>query len=1193
MFSRSRFPRLPSRRVGISVFALLSLGIVCATALAQSTISTGSVVGTVLDPTGAVVVGAQVSIANQATNQVLTLTTNSAGVYNSGPLAPGKYVVRVQLSGFKTASLPLTVLVNTTTNGNVKLQIGNPSEEVQVVATQNTVDTEEAIVQGVLGAQQIENLPVNGRNFLDLAQLEPGVQIQDGTNFDPTKVGYSSISFGGRFGRTARIQVDGVDVSDETVGTTTEDIPASAIQEFSLAQSNLDLTTDLTSSGAINVVTRSGSNQFHGEAFELFRDSRAAAALPSPPGLSSPFQRNQNGGRFGGPIKKDKLFFFVDFEHTLQHLAAPVLETNQGPPGTPGNFAGYSGNFEAPFKEYQGLGRLDYTISDNAKAFFRFSYFQNSTFATFFPSSYQVYNNKDITRQDVAGVDLTTGTFTHSFRFSYLKFQNQIVDAVRGSGLPFADFPVSMNVGPLSTGTNYLAPQSTPQSDHQIKYDGGKMFGKHILRYGVDYNHIQGGGFAKFFSLNPTVYGSPSTLASACLRTPPDPSCTAGPDGTIASNPLNYAISAAYVGNGLGFSTENPAFGYPAGGLGPDNRIGLYVGDTWKILPNLTLTPGLRWEMDTGRTDSDLAAIPELNAAFPGYGNPVRNPHHNFAPQLGIAWDPRGNGKTVIRAGMGLFYENVIFNNVLFDRPLRLQTGAFLAFPFACVSGAEQPIQTPQGTIQLPAGTCSQSIGQAAPTLAAFQSTYQADTPFNLSAPNASYLGNLLSSGSNVPIGLFSPDYQTPRSLQMNVGFQHEIVKGMVLSVDYLRNVTTHTLLGVDINHAGDAHYFNMAAALGAIASTVGSACLPAGGLTQQNASAAVNCYMKANPAANFAAFANNGLTSAAELGGAVGCPAGGCAFGGINPKLGQTLVLEPIGRSVYNAMQVKLVETATHPLRGFRTINFQLAYSLSRFENPGAWQNTFIQSNSVGINDQDFVIQAADNNNPLMYMGSSLLDRTHQISFGGTFQMPWGFQWGIISHFYSPLSSPAIVGDTGVPGEIFRTDFTGDGTVSDPMPGTVMGSFGRTFDVGGLNAAITNYNQTVANHPTPAGQVLINSNLFTLAQMQALGAVSPTLTLAPPGQVPFTWLKALDFKLSWAHSIGERFRIEPSVSIYNIGNFANFDLPPGTMNGWLNAGSASINSTTRATDFKVGQGTGVFGLGSPRVLEFGMRLTF
>ena len=141
------------------------------------------------------------------------------------------------------------------------------------------VNTEQATVQGVLQHEQIENLPINGRNFLDLAQLEPGVQIQDGGNFDPTKNGFSSISFGGRFGRTARIEVDGIDISDETVGTTTQNLPASAIQEFQVSQSSLDLSTELTSSGAVNVVTKSGTNKWHGQAFYLFRDHTLAAKI--------------------------------------------------------------------------------------------------------------------------------------------------------------------------------------------------------------------------------------------------------------------------------------------------------------------------------------------------------------------------------------------------------------------------------------------------------------------------------------------------------------------------------------------------------------------------------------------------------------------------------------------------------------------------------------------------------------------------------------------------------------------------------------------------------------------------------------------------------------------------------------------------------------------------------------------------
>src|SRR5579883_3514180 len=487
---------------GFSLRIIPGLAALLATAFfaaAQTTVSTGSIQGTVTDPSGATIAGAKVTITNKGTAREISVTTNSDGIYNSGSLMPGDYQVRIEQSGFSAAQLNLTVQVGNTANGSAKLEVGQSTETVEVSATAVGVNPDQAIVQGVLTAQQIDSLPINGRNFLDLAQLEPGVQIQDGTNFDPTKVGYSSISFGGRFGRTARIAVDGVDVSDETVGTTTTDIPASAIQEFQLAQSDLDLSNDLTSSGAVNVTTRSGTNQVHGEAFDYFRDSSMAARLPAPPGINSPFQRSQFGGRLGGPIIKDKFFWFLDGERTLQNLKAPVA--------LPAPFSYLSGAWNSPFRETNVLGKVDYQLTKSAHAFYRFSYFDNSAFATFFGSSFQVYDNKDITRNHVVGLDFLTGSFTHSIRFSYLKFQNQIADG--SAGQPGNTTGLSLFIGPLAVGPNFLAPQSTPQSDHQVKYDGSKTLGNHIIRYGVDYNHLQGGGFAAFFSIAPVVFSDP------------------------------------------------------------------------------------------------------------------------------------------------------------------------------------------------------------------------------------------------------------------------------------------------------------------------------------------------------------------------------------------------------------------------------------------------------------------------------------------------------------------------------------------------------------------------------------------------------------------------------------------------------------------------------------------------------------
>ena len=324
----------------------------------------------VTDPSGAAVAGAAVSITNQGTGQTIHVETTGSGNYSSGPLTPGSYMVSVSAHGFKTTKLPVTVQVGVTSNGNLKLQVGATSVTVEVTGQQEVaVNTEQDTVQGVLTSQQIANLPINGRNFLDLAQLEPGVQIQDGSNFDPTKVGYSSISFGGRFGRTARIEVDGVDVSDETVGTTTEDIPADSIAEFQTEQSTLDPSTELTSSGAVNVETKSGTNSLHGGADGLFRGNQIAAALPAPPGFPTSFQRNYVDGDLGGPIAKNKLFFFVSGERILQH------ENSGVPVAQP--FGAFAGAAPLPFKETDTTDRVDWAGPHGMHMFYRFSYFKN------------------------------------------------------------------------------------------------------------------------------------------------------------------------------------------------------------------------------------------------------------------------------------------------------------------------------------------------------------------------------------------------------------------------------------------------------------------------------------------------------------------------------------------------------------------------------------------------------------------------------------------------------------------------------------------------------------------------------------------------------------------------------------------------------------------------------------------------
>jgi len=1155
---------------------LLCLLAVCALFLAllgpqvlTAQTASGSIIGTVTDSTGAVVSGAVVTVQSAATGNTQSRTTTTSGTYSIVALDPGDYSVKVESAGFQGVQASVHILVGQALNGDFSLQPQQAKTEVIVQAGVSEVNTIQATIQDATTSKEIDVLPLNGRNFLDLAQLSPGVQIQDGGNFDPTKNGFTGISVQGRSGRSTRIEVDGVDISDETVGTTTLNLSEDSIQEFQVAQSTLDPATALTSTGAVNVITRSGSNSLHGSAFYLFRNDATAAKVGP---IAAPFERDQVGLRLGGPLIKNKLFWFVNYEHTLQHgtvFTAP-----------PAPFTSFGNAFPNPFTETEATGRADWNISNNWRAFYSFHHDQFNVVTGYGGAVFQPYGNRNLTDVHTAAVDGTTGNFTHSLRFGYLTFRNYIVDArsqIASLPQPFpggqqaaiaigGDPRCLFGVDLLCLGPSWLAPQTTLQRNYQTRYDGSHLIGSHTLRYGVDYVQIPQFTFGSFSGLGPFLNsnGNPAEIAIA----------QTGPFPGGASNPLNYPLEQLEVGNGLGFFSEKPALGFPHGGFHV-HRTGVYFADFWKVRRNLSLTMSLRYNRVAGRSDSDLAPIPALNGLLPGLGNRTKQPDLDFAPQVGFAWDPFKNGKTSIRGGAGLFYDDILLTVTLFDRTLRIPAGlgnSFIVSTGGVLPGTSAPDGDVTPLIGKPIGTV---VDQAVKAQNAFIAAQGANTAnFNPNGtpgiidPNA-FLFNSFG-------GLLDPNYKTPYSTQVNFGIQQQLTNSLFLSVDFVHNTNIHSVLVHDANIVGATKTFNTANALAAVAAT-----------EAQFGCATVDCTI--TKGATITNFAGHGLGSPASgLAQQFVVPNSGWAFPGLNQNFGQMGIISTTGRSVYNALQLRLRQSINAPAPGFRSLNWSANYSLSRF-------------NAMSSDQDASLVNAADNVDLNRFYGPTNLDRTQMLALSGTAQFRGGLQLSWLSRIYSALPATLTVPVTcACPAEIFLTDLTGDGSGGDVLPGTNLGSFGRDVSPGNLNRVISAFDSNSAGTLTPAAQTLVGAGLFTAAQLQALGATVPSIPLAPKGQVGIDNFMANDVRVSWPFHVGEfeRLKLEPSIDIFNVINKANFDPPNGlntfTLRGALSGTPGSLNGTTYADRTnRYGLGSGVFSQGIARAIQFGLRVEF
>jgi hypothetical protein len=473
--------------------------------------------------------------------------------------------------------------------------------------------------------------------------------------------------------------------------------------------------------------------------------------------------------------------------------------------------------------------------------------------------------------------------------------------------------------------------------------------------------------------------------------------------------------------------------------------------------------------------------------------------------------------------------------------------------------------------------------------------------------PNPSYIGNSLNASNANRFDIFDPNYRTPRSWQMNFGFQHEFHPGTVLSVDYVRNIGEHFLIAVDKNHSGAARSYNEGNALAARdKAQLANGC--SAGINQADC-----MILRLGQDGAQAAYSAAGLDSNGSVTG--GAPCGFCAFPGVTPNgqnnagggagngaLGTLDTLESVGRSVYSGLQVRLVQNIARPLSIVKHTNFQLGYAYSKFDSQ--------------VQDQDFVNLATDNDNPTRFTGANALDRRHQVSFGGTFDLPFYTHVSLIGHFYSPLAQNLLLPELTNGGEIFASDWLGTGLPSggppELVPGTKIGQLNRGTDMSNLQNVISTYNTHFAGTLTPAGHCLVADGqcpssgavqVMSPADMNALGWVMPRIASVGPDAQNFTWLKTLDLKAAWPLKLKEHLTIEPSAAVFNVFNFSNAFLPgnlpsasllPGGPNGTLGPNVVGgVTGGLNMTPFRSSFQSGTYALGAPRQFEFGLRVEF
>ena len=656
---------------------LLSIGLFGLLAVPGYTqVSGARITGTVTDSTGAIIVGAQVTIKNTADGFTRELVTNRSGFYSTPNLSPGLYTVAASAKGFKSeVRTGLTLTVSADIEVNLTLAVGSASQSVQVQSAAPTLETSNATLSGVVNGQTIRELPLNARDWTQLAALEPGV-AQIRTQTTPADflirgnrgLGTQLTVSGGR-PQQNNYRIDGISINDYSNGGPGSalgvDLGVEAIQEFSVVTANAGADYGKTSGGVVNAVTRQGTNTLHGSVYEFLRNSALDARNYFDPPAIPPFRRDQFGAALGGPIRKDGTFFFADYEglrqdqSVTQLAVVPTQSARNGQlvtgnvtvsplvqpylalyPLPTSNINGDTGTFTSVTQQIGNenlfVTRIDHEFSPTDLLHGTYV-FDDSTLTA--PDLFQTVKSGTSTRRQLATAEYTktlSPAFVSTFRVGFSRVRADVMKPIK-TLLPFAGDPSNGFVPGIPVGfigvtglSNYTG---GPGAGGEVNFGFNSMQayedlfwtkGIHLLKFGANVEHLQDNelgtsapnGIFSFASLVSFLTDKPTSFSAALTQ-------------EVAPYNLRQTI------------------------------VGAYFEDDVHLASNFTGNFGLRYEMATVPTEVNgrLTNLRNLTDAMPHLGSPFfYNPtYRNFEPRIGFSWDPFHSGRTVVRSAFGIY----------------------------------------------------------------------------------------------------------------------------------------------------------------------------------------------------------------------------------------------------------------------------------------------------------------------------------------------------------------------------------------------------------------------------------------------------------------------------------------------------------------------------------------------------------